>query len=224
MKNHFFSILSAGMMMAAAYADYTASFEDPPFKIGETILGINGWQPRLANASPDDAAETARLVKVRWDGYKPAAVLSGASIKTEFPKTEGARVQVTVRLAITYADKASPLQQFRLLSDAPYGELVFSANENGGLGLGNGTGRDMKVLVPFKDLKPNSYYTFKATINYDQMTYDIVITGEKADGTPLNFEEKNVAFESTKTGINGVAIINSRDVRVYLQQLSVESL
>src|SRR5690606_32808846 len=124
---------------------------------------------------------------VRWDDDKPAALLNGASIKTKFPKTENLKVEITVRLALTHTHRGTNLQQLRLLLGVPCGEIVFLSNKDeGGFGFGSGNPRDMKVLVPYEDIKSNSYYTIKLTVDYVQMQYDILIQGEKPDGSPLN--------------------------------------
>lgn len=203
-------------------ADYTVPTADPPFQTGKTIIGIEGWDYRVdANKNED----TARLAKVRWDEGRPAFILDGASIKNDFKKTEGSKVRVTLRVGFLFPQANIELQQFRLLiGGAPFPEIAFQANKDGGLGIGDGSGRKMDILVPYSEIKSRSYYTITALVDYDKMAYDVTISGVKADGSPLNFERKDIGFDSTSPGMEGMIFITASSVRVYVSQISVESL
>jgi len=217
------AFLALGVLsMSSLRADYTVPIADPPFSLGKSIIGIEGWEHRVDAHKNEDAA---RLARVRWDEGRPAIILSGASIKNDFPKTEGSKARVSLRVAFLFPQANIELQQFRLLiGGAPFPEIVFQSNKDGGLGIGDGTGRKMDVLVPYSEVKSRSYYTLTVLVDYDQMAYDVTISGVKADGSPLNFERKGVGFESTNPGMQGMAIITANSVRSYISQLSIESL
>lgn len=211
-------LLSAGSL----HADYMVPMADPPFQTEKTIIGIEGWEFRGTGKQNEDSA---RFAKVRWDEGRPAFILYGASIKNDFPKAEGTQVRITLRAAFVFPNANINLQQFRLLiGGAPFPELAFQANKDGGIGIGDGTGRQMDVLVPYSEVKSRSYYTITILVNYDKMAYDLMITGVKADGSPLNFERKNVEFNAAKHGLQGMSIITAASVRTYISQLSIESL
>jgi len=216
-------LLASLLATAVARADFAAPFTAPPFKLDASIIGLEGWEMRMAGSADDGLS--ARLVAVRWDENRTALLLDGASIKNAFPETTSPKVRVTARLAITFPSIGPKLQQIRfLIGGAPFGEIVFEGSPEGGLGFGNGTGRNTRVAVPVAQLKPNSYYTITILVNFDQSTYDVSITGVNRDGAPLTHEEKNVAFEGKSSALKGVTIISSTNVRAYLQQFLVESL
>jgi hypothetical protein len=215
--------LAAALLTAsAALADLAAPFTAPPYKLDASIIGLEGWEMRAPNAVDDGS--TARLVAVRWDDFRPAVRLEGASIKNSFPPTTGSKVRITAQMAFTYPSTGPDLPQTRIITNAPFGEIVFKYSGDGGLGISDGTRTNFKVLVPLSDLKPNCYYTFSVLVDYDSSTYAVSISGEKADGSPLAFEEKGVSFESKTKVLKGVAIITSRFARAYLRQLLIESL
>lgn len=216
--------LAAVLLTAsAALADLTTPFTAPPFKLGSTLIGLEGWEMRLPNTL--DNGTIARLVNVRWDDYRPAALLDGASIKNAFPATTGSKVRVTAQVAFTFPAAGPDLAQARILiGGAPFGEIAFKCHRDGGLGFSDGTPKNLKVLVPIKDLKGNSYYAVTILVDYDSSTFDVSITGEKPDGSPLAFEEKAVPFEAQKKAMQGVSLITSKVARTYLRQLLVESL
>ena len=80
------------------------------------------------------------------------------------------------------------------------------------------------MAVPLDQLKPNSYYTISILVDYNAFTYDVDITGQKRDGTPLAYQKKGVAFEAKNPYMQSVFIISSKSVRAYLKELSVVSL
>lgn len=204
----------------ALRADYAIPFAAPPFELGKSIIGTEGWESRIAGHD-----QNPRVVEVRWDDDRPALLLDGASLKNAFPQTTGTRVRVTVQAAFTYPISGPKLQQFRLLiGGSPFGEIVFEGNNDAGIGFGNGSARNTRVAVPFGQLLPNHYYTISILVDYEAATYDVSITGKKRDGSPLAYEEKGVAFEVKKPFLSGLQILSTGTVRVYLRQLSIESL
>lgn len=219
------ALASLLLPVSTLFADLTTPFTAPPFVLNASIIGREGWEMRLPGTSDDGTI--ARLVAVRWDNFRPAACLDGVSIKNDFPATQGSRVRVTLRVAFTFAPGSGtpPLAQARFLfGGSPFGEIVFASHSEGGLGFGDGTGRDLKVAVPVKELRSNSFYDITLLVDYDRSAYDVTITGTKADGTPLSYEEKNVGFVSQTGALKGAQIISAKTVRVYLQDLRVESL
>lgn len=223
-RRNLFSFVAAAFFAAAtfAHADYAAPFTAPPFKLNEPIIGIEGWEPRL----PGPASSSARLIAVRWDGGAPAVLLDGASLKNDFPKTTGQKIQVRIQIAITFPDAAPKLQQIRFgFPGSLFREIVFEGSPGAGLGFGNGTGRGTQVLVPFEQLKPNTYYTIVVTIDNASSTCEARITGLGRDGAALDVTAKDLAFDTkAASALSSVFIISSPAVRAYLKEFSVTSL
>lgn len=217
------ALVAAAILTAApARADYSTTFAIPPYQLDATVLGIDGWEPRQGDAAA--AGPSAMLRAVRWNNYAPAMVLKKASLKNAFPKTTGTKVLVTAKMAITFPQDGGNLQVVRIIiSGAPFGEIVFDASKaTGGLGFGDGGGRKTQVLVPFTEMKPNSFYTFAILVDYDHMTYDLNVTGERRDGTPVKVEKKSEPFQSKKTFMEGLLIL-SGGVTTYISELSLVS-
>lgn len=214
------TMVASLVLSCSARADLEGAFTVPPFQLNQSIIGIEGWGPRIAGGEDDGLS--ALVVAVRWDHDNPAVVLDSANISRAFPPTTGSKVKVTVILALTFPS-LSQLQSFRIgITGAPFKEIVFDGEV--GLGFGDGSGRKTAVAVPLDQLKPNSYYTISILVNYDTLTYDVDITGEKRDGTPLSYQENSVAFETKDPHLKSLFIISSRYVRAYLKELSIESL
>ncbi|HRJ73717.1 MAG TPA: hypothetical protein PLS03_15955 [Terrimicrobiaceae bacterium] len=216
-------LAGAAALAGPARADYSTTFSVPPFRLNASALGIEGWESRIPG-TPDDGL-AARVVAIRWNGNNPALVLQRAAIRNAFPKPEGNRVQVTVKIAVTFPRVGANLQQARIaILNAPFGEIVFDASKTGGLGFGDGTGRKGTIAVPIDEMKPNAFYTYSIVIDYDLRTYDATITGVKRDGTPLLYENKGVAFEPKQPALNSVLIITGSVIRTYLGEFSIKSL
>ncbi len=206
-----------------AIADFATPFTAPPYTLGASVLGMEGWASRLKDYAGDGAS--SRLVAVRWDNFQPALLLDGASIKNDFPATTGARVRVTLRIAFTFPMIELPLAQTRILiQNAPFGEIIFKCHPQAGLGLAMNPKEPIKVLVPFDQMRLNSYYTVTILVDYEQSSYDVTATGLKHDGSPLLFEEKGIHFESNAKFLKNLALITSQTARTYIQQLLIESL
>lgn len=213
--------LAASLVLACpAQADLAGAFTVPPFKLNESIVGIEGWELRLPR--PEDDGFSARMIAVRWDEGKPALLIDGVSLTKSFPPVTGSKVKVTIILALTFP-RVVKLRPFRISIGAPFREFVLDAK--GGLGFGDGTGQSAaETIVPLDQLKPNSYYTISILVDNDAFTYDLDVTGQKLDGTPLSYQKKGVAFDSKNSFLKSVYIISSNSVRVYMKELSIESL
>jgi hypothetical protein len=224
-QNLFRILLSAAtvVLTAGAHADYSTTFNVPPYQLDATILGIEGWEPRMPGGT--DQGLSARVCPIRWNKSVPALVLRKASIKNAFPKTEGQHVKVTVKVALAFPRPGAQLQQFRLgISGAPFGEIVFDAGPEGGLGFGDGGGRKTKVVLPRDEVKMNSFYTFSILVDYDAMTYDVNVTGIKYDGTPFLHETKGLPIETTRKSMDSMLILTGAQINAYVGEISIQSL
>ncbi len=211
------------LVTEAVRADLAAKFSVPPYQLDASVLGVEGWESRLpGEPSPD---QVASVREVRWNKYAPALILRRASIKNIFPRTVGSRVQVTVRLAVTFPE-GGQLHQVRIgFGNAPFGEIFFDAGTNGGLGYGGpGDARTGIIALPHDQVKLNSFYTYSILLDYDAMTYDLSLSGTKRDGSPLAYEAKALPFMSKTNSLDSVFIITGQTVITYLTEISARSL
>lgn len=210
-----------------ARADFVTSFSAPPYVRDETVLGMDGWENRLPTEK--DTTETARVESVPWGDGKPALVLREASLKnTSFPPVVGGRATITFTLAVQTTGTVLPGRQFRIFfGEVPIGEIYYQPGPEGGFGYaGEGDGRSGGIqAVPQSDLRENSFYTFTLEIDADQQTYQIAVTGEKSDGSPLAFKAENVAFlppSKPNPKVNAIYILSGPLLDVFLGSLAIE--
>lgn len=216
-------LLGTILLTTAARADFVTHFSSPPYKLNESIIGIDGWEPRGVAVNPSNAGLAPRVVALRWDDYKNVLLLRGAQLKNAFSPTTTEHVKVTMRIAITGPDRGNLHQTRILIGGSPFGEIIYDAGVEGGLGFGSGNARSGKIIVPRSQMKMNSFYTFTINIDYGAKTYDYTVTGESRDGSPFKVEEKGLPVEKG-TFLEGLQILSGTMVSAYISELSIESL
>lgn len=209
-------------------ADFKPDFSAPPYVLNQTVLKVDGWEDRLP--TEEDTTETARLAPVSWNQDKPAIVLERSSLKNiSFPPAKSDRVSIAFSVAVDVLGQVQPGRQFRIFfTGAPIGEVYYDADPEQGFGYhGVNDGRTGgTVCIPSADVVNNSYYTFLFDLNAATQTYDISVTGKKADGTPLAFKAENIPFLSPLKGdlsVNGVHLLSGPWLNVYLGSLAIEA-
>ena len=210
------------LCIAPACADYATTFSTPPYSVDQSVIGIDGWEYRLPTATDD--SDKARVVAVRWNGYKPAMMMKGANLKHPVPPTTGGKVKITFDLAVTFPDKGGALKQFRMgFTGAPCGEVFMDLGPEGGLGYqADGSGRGGIVALKKAEVKINSFYQFTVAVDYTKLTYDLTITGVKKDGGAFNYKTSGVAFESKAKGISTIYILSGGGLTAYLGSLAIQ--
>lgn len=205
-------------------ADYATAFTTPPHVPGGSIIGKEGWDYRLP--PKEDQSATARVVAVRWNGYRPALMLKGANLKNAFPPTTGDLVTLRFTLACTFPDMGGTGKQFRLgFIGAPMGEIFMDLGAEGGLGYAaDGSGRGGVVVLKKSEMRVNSFYSCEISIDYAARTYDIRITGQKRDAADFVHEVKGAAFDLPKArAVTGLYLLGGGSITAYLGALEVKS-
>ena len=207
-------------------ANFLADFGESPYVQNESVLGIDGWENRLPTET--DTRERALVESAPWGEGKPVLVLRGASIKKGFPELVGGRVSITFTLAVQGVGPVLPGRQFRIFFEgAPIGEIYYEPGPDGGFGYaGGGDGRSGGILcVPQSEILENAFYTFTLEIDPDQQTFQIAVTGKKADGSCLDFIAENITFLSsgnTQPKVKAVHILTGKSIEVFLGSLTIE--
>ena len=219
------SLALISMGRAPVRADYVTTFATPPYTVDQTVIGTDGWDHRLPTT--EEVSDSARVVAVRWNGYKPALMLKGANLKNAAPPTTGNKVTLTFDLAFTFPDRGGTGKQFRFgIGGSPAGEFFMDLSEGGGLGYAaDGSGKGGTVALPKAEVKVNSYYTFVVQIDFSAKTYDAVITGQKKDSNPFRHEARNIAFEpkGKSQGLGTIYIISGSAMTAYLGNVEMRS-
>jgi hypothetical protein len=217
-------LLPAALLFATATlrADYTTHFSSASYVPDQTILGTDGWNPRLL--SEKSQPDTMRVVAVRWNAYKQALMMKGANLKATFEPTKGERVKIIFDVAFTFPD-GGQLRPFRIgFIGAPCGEFFFDSGPEGGLGCqSDGSGRGGMVVLKKSELKTNAFYTITVAVDYAKLTYDLNITGQKKDGSPFQHGVEQVPFESKAKSVGSLYVIASNAVTAYLGSVQVLS-
>ncbi len=227
-----FAALALGFQGTAARADFTPDFGASPYGMDQTIIGADGWEPRLPTPTPN--LDSARVIAVRWNQYKPAVMLRGANLKNvSFHPATGDKVEIRFSLAANFPEQGGlGGRQLRIwFGDAALGEIYFNQNpgDDGGLGYhGDGGGRTGgTICVPKAEVKINSYYDFTIKADMGKQTFSISVTGEKKDGTPLAYKADDVPFLPGKNPphpqINSITIMSGPRTAIYLGSLAIES-
>lgn len=212
-----------GLCITSAPADYATTFSTPLYTVDQGVIGIDGWEYRLPTTTDD--SHKARVVAVRWNGYKPAMMMKGANLKHPVPLTKGGKVKITFELAVNFPETGGALKQFRIgFIGAPCGEIFMELGAEGGLGhQADGSGRGGVVALKKADVKINSFYTFTVAVDYTKKTYDLTITGRKRDDSAFNYKVEGVAFESKAGGISMIYILSGGGLTAYLGSLAIQS-
>ena len=210
------------LCIAPARADYATTFSTPPYSVDQSVIGTDGWEYRLPTTTDD--SEKARVVAVRWNGYKPAMMMKGANLKHPVPPIAGGKVKITFDLAVNFPENGGSLKQFRIgFTGAPCGEIFMDLGAEGGLGhQADGSGRDGVVALKKAEVKINTFYKFTVAVDYTKLTYDLAITGVKKDGSAFNYKTENVAFESKAKGISMIYILSGGGLTAYLGSLAIQ--
>jgi len=209
-------------VFSSARADYVADFTLPPKVEERSIIGTDGWDYRLPTQKGDP--DTARVVSVRWNGYKPALMLKGANLKCAVPPTTGSKVIITFDLAVTIRDSGNG-RPFRIgFGGAPCGELFIDMTADGGLGCqADGSGRGGEIVLKRSEVKNNSFYHCSVTIDYAKQAYAISITGRRKDDSAFQFTTDARPFESKSKAVSTIYIISANSMTAYLDSVAIKS-
>jgi hypothetical protein len=197
----------------------------PPQTVGPSIAGLDGWENRFP-PKDDKPSYAARVVALRWNGYKPGLMLHGAQLKrSSFQPPAGDKLKITFQLAVNFAEGRQGKSLRVISSPAVFGEVFFDQGADGGLGYqGDGLGKSGQgtIVLRRSDVKINSFYTFRLLVDFGRQTYDITVEGEKKDGGPFAYKAARVAFQPTTVRaekIDSVLLLGTG----YLGAFAVES-
>lgn len=216
--------LAACWMALPAHADFITNFAAAPYAIDQTVVSVDGWDSRLKTATSNP--DSARLVALRWNDYKPAIIFRSASIKNSgFPAATGEKVNISFQLALTFPD-AGKLREVRMwFGGAPIGETFFDFKSGlGHSGLGTVTGGT--TILPISEVKVNSFYTYNFALDFKSQTFNVAVTGRKKDDSPFEYSAQGLPFlkPSATTGkVDSMFIISGSRITAYLHSLNIES-
>ncbi len=190
--------LVLGAWAAPSHADYVTAFSVPPYVLDRSVIGVDGWENRFP-PKDDQPSYAARVVALRWNDGKPGLMLRGASLKrSSFEPMSGERQRISFQLAVNFAEGRSRKLIRIIFNPAVFGEVFFDQGAEGGLGYlgdGGGTSGQGTIVLKRPEVKINSFYTFTFDLDFGKQTYDVSVTGEKKDGSPLAYKANGLAFQ-----------------------------
>ncbi len=196
MKIPFLFLASLTLSLVPCRADYATGFEVPPYTLNATIVNVDGW---VAAAGKNASLENGLIVKAPWDEEKAVLRLkrgavsgTGVSVVNDsFAPLRGI-VEVTAGLAFDFnptltSDTGTTLAfTQQSVKGGPIQVGAWHGATDGGLYYYSASTGLRVVFLPKDQIKMNSLYEFKLTISLEEQRFDLRVTGERADGTPLD--------------------------------------
>lgn len=219
---------------------FTTEFSSPPFQEGKSVLGIDGWV--AVTQAKGETTGTAILAPLAEGGGKTGLLLQSSEIEKRLTGGLPGRVRVT---AVFNFSDFSPGRL--IIAPIMGGEMgIFSfgyqaeANESNPKKTGffysaQTIGEDLfnetpppprrHMLVPRSDLIKGQSYTVTADINFQGQSALLSVTGQKADGTPLQVSETEVSFmgDLIPYSIEGFQILGGNG-QIFLESVSIQPI
>jgi len=226
----------------SVHADYSVNFTAPPYTLGQTVIGVDGWEQRTLDGPETDAS----LETAPWDSSSTALKLYSTSTgNTSARRTrignrfsdvvEGvSTARITMNLAFEWTNSASNTSTVAFFNDGdsstpsetntPF-TLGFAVNNTtGGLYLvdGNGTHNILSIA----NMKQGALYSFVFELNFSTNTFAIAATGVDINDDPFSFAQSNLAFRSDIDKIGSVYLFNNRGdiMTLYSESLAVQGI
>lgn len=199
--------LAPGMMLGAD-PDFLAEFSTPPYRIGESVIGVGGWTAYGMREGKELDPVNAMIESAEWDDSKGVLVLekkgdasSPIRLRNDsFPPMFGT-VRLETGMAFEIPAKVSSARTMLCFRDtSKYASPIsFGMNygSEGGLYFEYLKSKDSKIstiVLPRQEMAERSIYRFILTIKSEDGTFDLKVTGQKSNGSPLEYEVSDLPF------------------------------
>lgn len=188
-------------LTVASYADYHTTFQTPePYTLNSTILGHDGW---VKSDGTSSASAHAKVVQAPWDSqggsnalrlWRETTDTTSIRLKHDLAEPFEGEVTVTVGMAFNFPN-TSGRTLFGFVDGANGRSPIvfgFSNSVTGGLFYRGSHDWDEVIFLPRDQVRLNSVYTFTLSINVATETFDLSVSGLKADGTEYFFSQSNL--------------------------------
>lgn len=228
---------AAGSAAAEGVQGFNSTFSSPPFQVGETVVGVDGWHavsnlvgnPRAATLeSHSDGKETTglslrdygleRTTSEKLFGVvRVVAVINVSDLgpgSLRINPILGGRVDI---VSFGYQTDAQEL-------DPEKSGIFYRVQQPDEL-----SDVPAVILVPGSDLVEGGSYTITADIDLQSASLSLSVTGKKADGTALAATAGDISFDGKwkASFVSGLRVIGSYAPSVataLLESVSVSSL
>jgi hypothetical protein len=181
-------------------ADVDSTFTVPPYKLNDTVIGIQGWEMRFA---PDSPVYTDPMA---------AQVVKSPVLKVQQPTTLA--LATAIKKKVGYLDKPYKLETamaitydyryyhgggvyFQFSASATYSPFNFGfdyGQESGGGGFYYQGDGERVVVLPRHLIAENTMYHWEVRVNPRARTFRVLVTGADNRGQPFRHESGDLRF------------------------------
>ncbi len=217
---------------ASAAVLWSTTFTEPPYTVGETVVGKQGWV--LTNSTTGDAQDASLVSHANAANGTALQIRSSATsgsirrtwISNTFEKVAGNQVAVTLSAAYQWTGSSVNGVGISFTEDDSNSPVILNFTATEGLSF-NGTYADLasNVILPVAQMVQNQFYTFKFVFDFEEHTFSLTVEGA---ATPFSVE--GVGFRNgkaqTMTGIETLKFNNNRGdyIQYYVDSVSVTAV
>jgi len=220
-----FAVLPFASSLNAADA-YSTTFATPPYTLGTTVIGTDGWV--LPSAGSSSASTLATVIAAPWDSNARVLSLAGSATNnrlknSSFTAFTTGEVEANASLAFDATTSHSGRYTQVAFQDltSTSSPLTFGLNYTSTGGLYYQARGDVEVVILAKsDVKLNALYVFSLDIDLDASTFDILVTGIKADDSPFTYSQSGITWTGSKS-FSTLFLNNTSAYTSYVDAISI---
>jgi len=210
------SVVAAGALLppsAWGQVELKSTFVSPPFVVGETVVGKEGWELTNPPGSPiyADPNEAQVIGTPLQDSGQESTLSLKTAIKNVQIANPGTLFRMEAQLAVAYNHKYQLgggiyFQFSRLSSMGPFhfGFAYSKEGEPGGLYY---WGREGRVLVlPQEQMVENAPYRFVFDVDMEAESFKVEVTGKDMSGNAFRHQSDQVKFHAAYHSFKGETI------------------
>lgn len=217
---------------------FTTVFASPSFKLGETVVGIDGWEPVADTKTRPEMARIEPLL----NGSQTGLLLLSYGLDKHLSEKLTGLVRMTAVFNFSNFGSGQLLLKPMFLTSVGYITFGYRGRSNAPDSEPSGfffeaptsvENSEMRkeCLVKREDLIEGQPYTVTLDVDCDARLFTISVTGKKADSSPLQVKVADISYESQYLApamINGIRIISGGgtrpDTRILLESVSLKPL
>lgn len=217
---------------AASRADYQTSFDVPPYTIGTTIVGVEGW-----TAGDGTSVSTGFVTTAPWDSETTVFRMNqgdgGSVVRVKndsfSPLTDKVVLSVTMAFDFETQDKTT-LSNFsfanNVASPISFGFFHQSDANGGGLYYQGADQQRVNILAK-SEMAKNALYEFTLTIDIPTQKFDLAVSGIKADESSFSFSAASLssgAFKDNSLSLIYLSNGGNSSFTTYVDQIHLRAI
>lgn len=225
----------SALLTIGCQAAYHTEFETPPFNLDSTIIGTGGW---ISSAGASSALAHAKVVKAPWGVgddsnalrlWRETSDTNSIRLKNNLDEPLEGQVKVTIGMAFDFSGNSgrTNFAFFDLSQNHSPLLLGFINSSSGGIFYRGIKDNPDVVILAKEDVKPNSVYTFTLSIDINAQTFDLLVSGLKADGSDFLFAEEGISagpFNNKKLSTFYLESTGSSVLKSYVTSIDAHAI